>query len=160
MWWSSQTPMVYAYCCSKVLRGRIVRDSLKKFVEIFNYMYNCTTSLLYFFPHPRFTLWITRNFKFSIFSLVPRYSQAGAKTQPSERWWWRWRGTKRSKNGASILHRLSRSVAKVPRGGGRCRGETSVGEKMRNVAGGPGLMDILTYTPDYLPPHAARNLAS
>lgn len=157
MWWFfSNSNRV---CCSKVLRGRIVGDSLKKFVEIFNYMYNCTTSLLYFFP-PRFTLWITRNFKFSIFSLVPRYSRAGAKTQPSERWWWRWRGTKRSKNGASILHRLSRSVAKVPRGGGRCRGETSVGEKMRNVAGGPGLMDILTYTPDYLPPHAARNLAS
>lgn len=66
--------------------------------------------------------------------------------------------TKRSKNGASILHRLSRSVAKVPRGGGRCRGETSLGEKMRNVAGGPGLMDILTYTPDYLPPHAAFGL--
>lgn len=125
----------------------------------FFYLYLYLYSLLYFFP-PRFTLWITRNFKFSIFSLVPRYSRAGAKTQPSERWWWRWRGTKRSKNGASILHRLSRSVAKVPRGGGRCRGETSVGEKMRNVAGGPGLMDILTYTPDYLPPHAARNLAS
>lgn len=127
----------------------------KSLLRFLYYNYNCTISQTSLFLFISFHIIITLNSQFSI--SLSRCLRAGAKTQPSERWWWRWRGTKRSKNGASILHRLSRSVAKVPRGGGggRCRGETSLGEKMRNVAGGPGLMDILTYTPDYLPPHAA-----
>lgn len=103
----------------------------KNLLRFLYYNYNCTISQTSLFLSISFHIIITLNSQFSI--SLSRCLRAGAKTQPSERWWWRWRGTKRSKNGASILHRLSRSVAKVPRGGGggRCRGETSLGEKMR-----------------------------